>query len=49
MVRIHRFYVICGLKFVDVCWGIGGWVTIGTTFGSVGPVPLSLSVYSYRI
>jgi hypothetical protein len=21
------------VKFIDVCWGFGGWVTLGTTFG----------------
>jgi len=30
----YRFYVLCAVKFADVCWGIGGWVTLGTTFGA---------------
>ena len=34
----YRFYVVTCLKSVDMLWGIGGWVTLGTTFGSVSMI-----------
>eukprot|EP00602_Paraphysomonas_sp_CaronLab_P003420 CAMPEP_0185022626 /NCGR_PEP_ID=MMETSP1103-20130426/5328_1 /TAXON_ID=36769 /ORGANISM="Paraphysomonas bandaiensis, Strain Caron Lab Isolate" /LENGTH=171 /DNA_ID=CAMNT_0027554777 /DNA_START=1094 /DNA_END=1609 /DNA_ORIENTATION=- len=30
----YRFYVLCAAKALDFVWGIGGWVALGTTFGS---------------
>jgi hypothetical protein len=34
-VECYRFYVVACLKAVDWLWGVGGWITLGTTFGAV--------------